>query len=131
MRDVTGRTVAAISVTGTSEYTDETLTKQLVSVVRRVARAISEWLGGRQETGGRGRAGGIRLHQAKHDSLKEGRQIAPRVHHEVNENHVASHLINDSVLAGKDLRKTVFEHALKLAGKCPVSGNRRICWITS
>lgn len=52
VRDLTGRTVAAISVTGTSEYTDETRMKELVPVVRRVAQAISELLGGRHGASG-------------------------------------------------------------------------------
>lgn len=51
VRDVTGKTVAAVSVTGTSEYTDEMRMKELVPVVRRVAQSISERLGGKPAVG--------------------------------------------------------------------------------
>jgi len=47
VRDATGRTVAAVSVTGTSEYTDEARMQGLIPVVRRGAQSISERLGWR------------------------------------------------------------------------------------
>jgi DNA-binding IclR family transcriptional regulator len=47
IRDVSGHTVAAISVTGTTDYTDEAQLRALIPVVRRVAQAISEKMGGR------------------------------------------------------------------------------------
>jgi DNA-binding IclR family transcriptional regulator len=49
IRDVTGHTVAAVSVTGTASYTDEVRLRQLVPTVRQVAQAISEKLGGRTQ----------------------------------------------------------------------------------
>ncbi|MFC5481302.1 IclR family transcriptional regulator [Massilia suwonensis] len=47
IRDVSGQTVAAISVTGTTDYTDEAQLRALIPVVRRVAQTISEKIGGR------------------------------------------------------------------------------------
>jgi DNA-binding IclR family transcriptional regulator len=47
IRDVSGQTVAAISVTGTTDYTDEAQLRALIPVVRRVAQSISEKMGGR------------------------------------------------------------------------------------
>jgi DNA-binding IclR family transcriptional regulator len=47
IRDASGHTVAAISVTGTTDYTDEAQLRALIPVVRRVAQSISERLGGR------------------------------------------------------------------------------------
>jgi DNA-binding IclR family transcriptional regulator len=46
IRDVSGQTVAAISVTGTTDYTDEVQLRALIPVVRRVAQSISEKMGG-------------------------------------------------------------------------------------
>ncbi|CAG9179745.1 IclR family transcriptional regulator [Cupriavidus pinatubonensis] len=50
IRDASGQTVAAISVTGTTDYTDEAQLRALIPVVRRVAQSISEKIGGRLGT---------------------------------------------------------------------------------
>ncbi|MGO4329482.1 IclR family transcriptional regulator [Cupriavidus sp. 2TAF22] len=47
IRDASGQTVAAISVTGTADYTDEAQLRALIPMVRRVAASISERIGGR------------------------------------------------------------------------------------
>jgi DNA-binding IclR family transcriptional regulator len=47
IRDASGQTVAAISVTGTTDSTDEAQLRALIPVVRRVAESISEKIGGR------------------------------------------------------------------------------------
>jgi DNA-binding IclR family transcriptional regulator len=47
IKDASGHTVAAISITGTTDYTDEAQLRALIPVVRGVAQSISEKIGGR------------------------------------------------------------------------------------
>ena len=47
IRDASGQTVAAISVTGTTDYTDEAQLRTLIPLVRQVAESISKKIGGR------------------------------------------------------------------------------------
>ncbi|WP_233809503.1 IclR family transcriptional regulator [Paraburkholderia sp. HP33-1] len=46
IRDASGQIVAAISVTGTTDYTDKAQLRTLIPMVRRVAESISEKIGG-------------------------------------------------------------------------------------